>query len=91
MIAKLKSVCGNAHLLVLALNFAVTALGVGIAWGSLSADVSALQKELEHYIQRQDAWDAEEHRADDIHRQSINQIEAQIFQILRARQWDDRP
>ena len=85
MIERLKSACGNVHLWVIGLNFTVTALGVGIAWGSLNSDVTALRRELEQANLRQDAWDHEEHRADDIHRERISQIEAQIFQILRDR------
>ncbi len=83
VLEKLKSVCGNVHLWVVGVNFAITAVGVGIAWGSLNADVAALRRELEQYSLRQEAWDHEEHRADDIHRERINQIEAQIFQMLR--------
>ncbi len=85
VIEKLKSVCGNVHLWVIGLNFVVTALGIGIAWGSLNSDVTALRREIEQYSLRQDAWDQEEHRPDDIHRERISQIEAQIFQMLRDR------
>ncbi len=83
MIERVKAACGNVHFWVIAGNVAVSAILVGIAWGSLSENVGALRREMDQHIIHQDAWNDEEHRQDDIHRVRINQIESEFFELLR--------
>lgn len=82
MLEKIKGVCGNIHIVVLAANLAVTALAVGIAWGTLNAEVNSLERDVEKLSALQAAWNTEEHKTDENHRDRINQIEDQIFQVI---------
>ncbi len=82
MISKIKAACGNSHIIVLVINVLTTAVIVGAVWGSLSARVDSLEHTVAQLGNLQEAWNLEEHRTDDAHRERINQIEARIFQFV---------
>jgi flagellar biogenesis protein FliO len=83
---------GNAksNILLLLINVASTAILVGIAWGTLHSQVDALEQAVEHLGELQAAWNLEEHRTDDAHRERMGNLEEQIFTLLnnlQKRNW----
>ena len=78
----IKGVCGNSHVIVLFISVMTTVVSLGAIWGSLSAKVDALQQAVVQLGNLQEAWNLEEHRTDDAHRERINQIETRIFQMV---------
>ncbi len=78
----IKGVCGNSHVIVLVISVMTTMVSLGVVWGSLSTKVDALEHTVAQLGNLQEAWNLEEHRTDDAHRERINQIETRIFEFV---------
>ncbi len=78
----IRGVCGNSHVIVLVISIITTIVSLAAVWGSLTAKVDGLEHTVAQLGNLQEAWNLEEHRTDDAHRERINQIEARIFQLV---------
>ncbi len=82
-LGKLAGFCGPMHLWILFANLIMVGVSAGILWGSLSAKVDNLRTDIVRERDQQLQWNSEERRQDDLHRERMNQIQLQLFDLLK--------
>ncbi len=79
---KLVGLCGSTHVWILLVNVIIVGVTGGVLWGTLTDRVDNLRELIVRERDQQLNWNAEERRQDDIHRERVNAVQAQIFELL---------
>lgn len=82
-LGKLAGICGSTHFWLLLVNLIVVGASGGILWGSLTVKVDDLRHDIERERGQQLQWNSDERRQDDLHRDRMNQIQLQLFDLLK--------
>ncbi len=82
LLPKLAGLCGSTHVWILLVNLIIVGITCGVLWGTLTDKVDNLREMMFRERGQQLNWNAEERRQDDIHRERVNAVQSQLFELL---------
>ncbi len=84
-IARLKGLCVKHP--IITLNVLILLVGMGVSWGILTAEISALRADVEDFKHDQIEWNREERQVDETHRLRLQHLEDRLYEaVIKGKQ-----